>query len=605
VSAATSAVKASDPRARKITLGIVGGIVAAVAALGGAIPALVILLALLGAPLFAVMGGASELAWLRHPDPNLNHFRFIAPKVLDDHFAGSPILVTIPLFTFVGYVLARAKTAERLVRFSLALVGWIPGGLAIVCVLASAIFTLLTGGSGVTIIAIGGLLLPALKKEGYSDRFSIGLLSSGGSLGLLLPFAVPLFVYAILAGVDVDAAMVAVIPPGLLVLAMFAGYAVYIGYKEKIPTRKFDVGELVRAFWELKWEAGIFLIMALGIKKFQLNIDELAGLVAFYTLLIECFVYKDISFKKDVPKIAKSAMVMAGAIILILTMANALVNYVGDQKIPDKIFAVLAGLGLDKGWQFLIILNVFLLILGMVMEGFSAIFVAVPLIIPFAARFHLGPFHVGMIFLLNLELAFCMPPLGLNLFIASFRFNRPATSLYRPIVPFLGILAAALLIISYVPSISSLTVQGRIAREREAAEKKGEPPREAWLLECVQEDRLNPKPCTPEDEKRFPDGRLPTVDDTPSADAGAAAVPDGGADDDSDDLMNAMMGGDGGAKAKSDGGDSEDDLLQQMMGDKTGKSDAGPPPLPSSTSSAAPSGSVDSEDELLKKMMGK
>ncbi len=588
-----------------VGVGIAGAIVLVLGIVGGVIPALVILLALMGTPLFAVMGGASELAWLHHPDPNLNHFRFIAPRVLDDHFAGSPILVTIPLFTFVGYVLARAKTAARLVRFSTALVGWIPGGLAIVCVIASAVFTLLTGGSGVTIIAIGGLLLPALKKEGYSDKFSLGLLSSGGSLGLLLPFAVPLFVYAILAGVDVDAAMVAVIPPGLFVLFLFSGYAIYVGWRDKIPTKRFDPVELGVSFWELKWEVGIFAIMGLGIKVFQLNIDELAGVVAFYTIIIECFVYKDIRFRKDIPRVAKSAMVMAGAIILILTMANALVNYVSDQKIPDQIFNFLASLGLNKDWQFLIIMNVFLLVLGMVMEGFSAIFVAVPLIIPFAARFHLGPFHVGMIFLLNLELAFCMPPLGLNLFIASFRFNRPATSLYRPILPFIGILTVALLVISYVPGISSLMVRGRIAEEREKAEKKGDPPREAWLLECVQEDRLNPKPCTKEDEAKYPDGKLPQAA-TPDPAADAGPEPDAGTSGDDDDLLKMMAAGDGGTAPSKEAGsaESDDDLMKKMMGggdgDAGASGDAAAKPAPS----AAPSGKIDTDDDLMKKMMG-
>ncbi|RYZ63623.1 MAG: TRAP transporter large permease subunit, partial [Proteobacteria bacterium] len=435
-----------------------------------------------------------------------HHFRFIAPRVLDDHFAGSPILVTIPLFTFVGYVLARAKTAERLVRFSVAILGWIPGGLAIVCVLASAVFTLLTGGSGVTIIAIGGLLLPALRREGYSDKFSLGIITSGGSLGLLLPFSLPLLVYSLVAGVDTSAASAAVVAPGVLVLLFFTGYAMYVGVKEKVARKPFDLKEVLASANDLKWEMFIPVIMGVGIVKLQLGIDECAGIVAFYTVIIEVFVYKDISFRKDLLKITKSAMSMAGAVILILTMANALVNYVIQERIPDTILEKMLGLGLDQTWQFLVIMNVFLLALGMVMEGFSAIFVAVPLIIPFAARFHLGPFHVGMIFLLNLELAFCMPPLGLNLFISSFRFNRPATSLYRPILPFLGLLGVALGLISYVPWISNVMIRPQIAAERAKAEKNGDPPREAWLLECIQEDRLNPLPCTKEDQARYPGG---------------------------------------------------------------------------------------------------
>ena len=594
-----------------VSLGVAGAVVLLVAIFGGLLPALVIALALLGTPLFAVMGGASELAWLRHPDELFHHFRYIAPRVLDDHFAGSPILVTIPLFTFVGYVLARARTAERLVRFSSALLGWIPGGLAIVCVLASAVFTLLTGGSGVTIIAIGGLLLPALKREGYSDNFSLGIITSGGSLGLLLPLSLPLMVYALVAGVDLNAASLAVIAPGVLVLIAFTVYAVWVGIREKIPTKPFDLNELMQSFWDLKWEALIPVIMGVSIGVLQLNIDEAAGLVAFYTVIIEVFVYRDLSFRRDMLKVTKSAMSMAGAVILILTMANALVNYVIQERIPDAIFDKMTHLGLDQTWQFLLVMNVFLLALGMVMEGFSAIFVAVPLIIPFAARFHLGPFHVGMIFLLNLELAFCMPPLGLNLFISSFRFNRPATSLYRPILPFLGLLGASLLLISYVPSISNVMVRGKIEALREKAINNGDPPREAWLLECVQEDTLNPQPCTPEDRAKWPDGKAPEPEPEPNTDTPPdtnGAEPSG----EDDDLLKQMMGGgdeDAGGSSSS-GGSSDDDLLKEMMGGGAASGeDAGAAPSASGAGAEpeAPKGDegkIKSDEELLKEMMG-
>lgn len=587
------------PKSRMVSLGAAGAVVLLVAVFGGLLPALVIALALLGTPLFAVMGGASELAWLRHPDELFHHFRFIAPRVLDDHFAGSPILVTIPLFTFVGYVLARSRTAERLVRFSTALLGWIPGGLAIVCVLASAVFTLLTGGSGVTIIAIGGLLLPALRREGYSDKFSLGIITSGGSLGLLLPFSLPLLVYSLVAGVDTSAASVAVLAPGLLVLLFFTAYAMYIGVKEKVARKPFDLKEVLAAGNDLKWEMAIPVIMAVGIVRLQLGIDECAGLVAFYTVIIEVFVYEDISFRKDLLKITKSAMSMAGAVILILTMANALVNYVIQERIPDLILEKMLGLGLNQTWQFLLIMNVFLLVLGMVMEGFSAIFVAVPLIIPFAARFHLGPFHVGMIFLLNLELAFCMPPLGLNLFISSFRFNRPATSLYRPILPFLGLLAGSLLLISYVPFISNVMIRPQIAAERAKAEKNGDPPREAWLLECIQEDRLNPLPCTPEDQAKYPGGKLPEVEKPVEEDT-PPPVASGETGGDDDDLLKQMMGGgdsaEAGAAAPTES--SDEDLLKEMMGGGKEAADAGAP-------APAESNKVISDDDLLKEMMGK
>lgn len=596
----TKDTKDVQAKPSKIPLGIAGAAVLLVGILGGLMPAIVVALALLGTPLFAVMGGGSEIAWLVHADDKYHHFRFIAPNVLDEKFAGSPILVTIPLFTLVGYTLARAKTAERIVRVSAAILGWVPGGLAIVCVVASAVFTLLTGGSGVTIIAIGGLLLPALRKQGYPENFSLGLLTSGGSLGLLLPFAVPLLVYALVAGVDTGAASVAVLAPGMLILFFFAAYSMFIGIRDKVPTMPFDIKEVGRSLWEIKWELFIPVIVALGIAKLGLNIDECAGIVAFYTIIIEVFVYKDISFRKDLPKIAKSAMTMAGAVILILMMANALVNYVIDQQIPNKVLDKMVALGLDQRWQFLLVMNVFLLFLGMLMEGFSAIFVAVPLLLPFAARFHLGPFHLGMIFLLNLELAYCMPPLGLNLFIASFRFNRPATSLYKPILPFLGILLGALLLITYVPGISDIMVRGRIAKARQDAESRKEAPREAWLLECIQEDRLNPLPCTPEDQKRFPGGKAPEVEKV-EVDAGAAPNADAG---DEDDLLKMMMGGDAGApKPTGSAAQTDDDLLAEMMGGGKGK-DGGTSDAAAKDAGPAKADKIKTDDELLKEMMG-
>lgn len=575
---------APSKKSTQLTLGSAGGVVALLGIFGGLVPAVVLALALLGTPLFAILGGAAELAWLL--DKDYGSIRHVAPKVLDNHFAGSPILVTIPLFTFVGYLLAEAKTAQRLVRASTAVFGWMPGGLAIVCIVASAVFTLFTGGSGVTIIAIGGLLLPALRREGYSDKFSIGAVTSGGSLGLLLPYSLPLMIYCLVAHVDFTVAFKSVLGPGILVLLMFSAYAAWIGVKEKVPRRPFEIANVGAALWDLKWELGIPVILVVGLK-IDPSIDQWAAAVALYTLLIEVFAYKDLAFKKDVPRIAKASMALGGAVILILSMANALINYVIQVKIPDKILDFMVGLGLDKPWQFLLILNLFLLVLGMLMEGFSAILVAVPLILPLAARFHLGPFHLAMIFLLNLELAYCCPPLGLNLFISSFRFNRPAVSLYRPILPFVGVLTAALLIVSYVPWVSNVMIEGVIKDARAKAEKDNLAPRDAWLMECVQADPTNPLPCTEEEKKKYPNGQMPVVDIKP------IATPDAGAGTADDDLLAQMMGGakEGGAPS-AEGGESDDDLFQKMMG---GGKDSG---------AAEPPKKLDTDEDLFQKMMG-
>jgi len=525
-----SAQEKVTPRAAQIGLGVGGLIVAIVGILGSLMAGLVVLLAFLGTPLFAIMGGSAELLWLSHPDAAYHHLRFIAPTVLDERFADSPILVTIPLFTFVGYVLAEAKTPDRLVAAARTVLGWMPGGLAIVAVIASAVFTVLTGGSGVTIIAIGGLLYPSLRKQKYSESFALGLVTTGGSVGLLLPMSLPLLVYALVAHVDFNAAFKAVLVPGGLVIVLLSLYSAWIGTKEKVDREPPELGRMARAVWALKWELLIPVILGAGLGTGLTSIDEVAGLVAFYTVVIEFFVYRDLSWKKDLVRIAKASMSLAGAIILILSMANALMNYVVDQHVPTKVLDFMTGVGITHMWQFLLVMNVFLLVLGMLMEGFSAILVAVPLIVPFVAKIgnmepgeKMSPFQLAMIFLLNLEIAYCMPPLGLNLFISSFRFNRPVASLYRVVMPFVGILAVGLAVVSYVPWFSNVAVAGDIAAVRAKADKDGVAPRDAWMMECVQEDPSNPQPCSPADIAKFPGGQMP-----------APPMPEGGAEEEAD-----------------------------------------------------------------------
>lgn len=555
--------------------------------MGTLIAILIAVLALLGTPLFAIMGGSSELLWLLHENPALRFLRFIAPNVMEERFAGSPILVTIPLFTFTGYMMAESKAPDRIVRASSAFFGWLPGGLAMVCIVASAFFTTLTGGSGVTIVAIGGLLYPALKKQGYPDNYALGLVTTGGSLGLLLPPSLPILVYALVAGIDFNAAFKAGLLPGLLIMALLAAHAVYVGIRYNVPRSRPSLAEMGRAIWLLKWELGVPVVILGGLGTGLTSLDESAALTAVYTLCVEVFVHKDLSLKKDVPRVAKASMALAGAIILILSMANALINFVVDQRIPARVLDTLLGLGLTQTWQFLVVLNVFLLVLGMLMEGFSAILVAVPLILPFAARFNLHPFHLAMMFLLNLEIAYCAPPLGLNLFIASFRFERPLVSLYRVVLPFTGILGVGLLLVMYVPKIATVLVDADIERAYEEAAKKGEAPREAWLLQCVQEDRSNPIPCTAADKEKWgPDG-------TKDPHASAAPPPD------TKPAENAAGGADTDAGADAGASDDMDDLMRQMMGETAVDSGA-PPPSPSADPSAAPK---DDMDELMKEMM--
>jgi tripartite ATP-independent transporter DctM subunit len=525
------------------------------------------------------MGGSSQLLWLTHDNPELRFLRFIAPNVMEERFAGSPILVTIPLFTFVGYMMAESRAPDRIVRASSAFFGWLPGGLAMVCIVASAFFTTLTGGSGVTIVAIGGLLYPALRKQGYPSDYALGLVTTGGSLGLLLPPSLPILVYALVAGIDFNAAFKAGLIPGALIMVLLGIHAAYTGVKHRVPRSRPSLSEMGAALWLLKWELGAPVLILGGLTTGLTSLDESAALTAVYILIVEVFIHKDLSLRKDIPRVAKASMSLAGALILILSMANALINFVVDQQIPGRVLDFMLGLGLTQTWQFLLVLNVFLLILGMLMEGFSAILVAVPLMLPFAARFNLHPFHLAMMFLLNLEIAYCAPPLGLNLFISSFRFERPLVSLYRVVLPFTGILAIGLALVMYVPKIATVLIDADIERAYAQAEKDQEAPRAAWLLQCVQEDRSNPVPCTEPDRARFgkegtknpyappePAGPAPTE---PASAGGANA----GAGTDMDELFKQMMGdGDAGAAPSAPpekpAENPDDALFKEMMDGK-------------------------------------
>jgi len=540
------------------------------------------LLTVVGMPLFAVMGGISILSWLNSEHVDQRFLRFIAANVLEEKFSNTPILVTIPLFTFVGYLMAESKTPDRIVRLATAVLGWMPGGLAIVCIVASAFFTTLTGGSGVTIVAIGGLLYPALRRQGYSEKFTLGLVTTAGAMGLLF-FPSPLvMVYAFLAGVDVANAYKATLPPGLLLMVLLCGYAFYTGKKSNIPRAKFDLKEVGAALWHVKWEIATPLLVAVGLMSGLMELDESAAAAALYTLIVEVFVYKDLKPRRVV-KVAKDAMTLSGAIILILAMATAMTNYIIQESIPQLILEWFVARGMSQAWQFVLVLNIFLFILGMLMDAFSALLVALPLLIPLAATFHINPFYLAVMFLLNLEIAYVTPPVGLNLFISSFRFSKPIVEVYRVVLPFVALLAFGLGLVIVIPPFSSFTLAPEIAELRAKAKAAGTAPREAWLLECVQEDRNNLKPCSEADiamwgadglgvakknsDKPEPKEVIPAVDAS-TADAGA------------------------------DAGNYEDDLLQQMLGG--GANDAGADAAPATDSSAKP---ADDMDKLLQDML--
>jgi C4-dicarboxylate transporter DctM subunit len=460
----------------------------------------VAILVVLGAPIFAMMGAFTELAWLTHPSPEMHHLRFLAPDVLDERFAGNPVLVTVPLFTFVGYVMAEARTPERIVRAAHALLGWVPGGLAIVCIVASAFFTSFTGGSAVTIVAIGALLYPTLIANGYPERFALGVVTTSGSVGLLLPPSLPILVYSLFAGIDFNKAFKAAVAPGLLVVALLAAYSAYTAVKHRIPRHEFVATEAARAVWDMKWELGVPALVLGGLVTGLTQIDEAAALSALYVVVIEVFVYGDLELR-DLPRIVRTATGLAGGLLLIMAFAMSLTNYIVSEQIPDRAYEWISAAGITHRWQFLLVLNLFLYV--MVMDGISMIIVSVPLVTPFAARFGIQPFHMCVMFLLNMEVCNLTPPFGQNVFVASYRFDRSTSSLYRYTAPFLLLMAVGLVIVDAWPGLSTFTVQRDIAAARARAEQLGEPPREVWLLTCVQEDRTDPQPCTEEDRRRW------------------------------------------------------------------------------------------------------
>jgi C4-dicarboxylate transporter DctM subunit len=411
-----------------------------------------ILLALFGMPLFAVIAGFAFLGFylVLHLDP--------AIMIVEMYrLASTPTLIALPLFTFAGYLMAESRASTRLINLSRAFMGWIPGGLAIVALVTCAVFTALTGASGVTIIALGGLLFPALIKERYPERFSLGLLTSSGSLGLLFPPSLPLIIYGIVSETNVDKLFIAGVVPGMLLVVMLSIYGMIRGAFAKVPRVKPSLRTVLQATKDAGWEIPIPFIILGGIYWGIFTASEAAAVIAFYVLIIEVFVYRDIKLR-NLPKVMIESMVLVGGILIIMGAALGLTNFLIDQQVPMRALAYMETFITSK-ITFLIILNGFLIIVGCMMDIFSAIVVVVPLIVPVAKAFGVDPLHLGIIFLTNLEIGYSTPPVGINLFISSFRFDKPVLKLYAAALPFLGILLVALLIITYFPDLSLFLVR--------------------------------------------------------------------------------------------------------------------------------------------------
>jgi len=404
---------------------------------------------LLGAPIFALLGGIAMIGLLVEgflPD-------LVVGATHSQLTSSSAGLATIPLFTLAGFLMAEGKSPERLLRLLRACFGWMPGGTAFAAAALCAFFTLFTGGSGVTILALGGLLLPAMLKERYRERFSIGLLTASGSLGLLFPLSVPLMMFTIVVSaagtpIEMEHLFIGGVLPGVLMLALVGVLGSREGIRQRVDRVPFRVGELLAAIWEAKWEV-LLPVIVLGALFGQLaKIAELAPVAALYALIMQRFIHRDLKTNGDVVRVMDDCVSLVGGVLLILCVAVGLTRYFVILQVPEALIGWTTA-HVEQRWIFLLCLNLFLLLVGTVMDIFSAIVVVAPLLLPLAAAFKVDPVHLGVIFVANLELGYLHPPLGLNLLLASVRFKKPVLEVMWATLPFFAILAGGVLLITY------------------------------------------------------------------------------------------------------------------------------------------------------------
>ena len=412
----------------------------------------IVLLALMGAPLFTVIGA---LALYLFSSSQIDSSAVIIELY---RIADSPPLIAIPLFTFAGYVLAESKAPQRLVNLAQALFGWIPGGLAIVVLATCAFFTAFTGASGVTIVALGGLLYPMLLKESYPEQFSLGLVTASGSIGLLFPPSLPIIVYGLASEVSIDKLFVAGIIPGIILVTILSVYSIRTGMVARVPRVAFSWLNVGQTAWKAAWEIPLPLIIVGGIYGGIITATEAAAVTAFYVFLVEVFIHRDLKIFSDVPRVMKESMLLVGAILSILGVALGLTNYLVDAQVPQRLFEFVQT-QISSQVTFLMILNGFLIIVGMMMDIFSATIVVVPLILPIAKAFNVDPVHLGIIFLTNLEIGYLTPPVGLNLFLSSLRFGKPILHITKSVLVFILLELVALALITYIPELSTTLVR--------------------------------------------------------------------------------------------------------------------------------------------------
>lgn len=442
---------------------------------------LIIVCTALGTPVFLGMAGVAMLLFFEDG----TSVSAVSAEVY--RLVASPTLPAIPLLTACGYILAETKAAERLVRFFRALFGWMPGGIALLAVAVCAVFTTFTGGSGVTIIALGGLVYGIMREDGYPEGFSQGLITASGSLGLLFPPSLPVILYAVVVSaspqfkVAADDLYIAGLVPGLLLIVLVAAWGIFVGWRlekndpKKRPRIAFDFKELLASAWGAKWELSVpFVVIALFVSGIA-SMVEAAASAAAYALIVEVFITRDIHPTKELPAILVKAGVLVGAVLILLSAAMGLSSFVlVEAEVPDKLLGWVKD-AITEPWIFLLALNGLLIVLGCLMEIYSAIVILPPILAPIAAHYGVDPLHLGVIFLANLELGFISPPIGLNLFLAASRFEIPMVKLYRHVVPYLLIMGGGVLLITYVPAMSKGVVEALepVKKKRDSKLKKG------------------------------------------------------------------------------------------------------------------------------------
>ena len=402
-----------------------------------------------GLPIFIVLAALSILFFLSEPTEWATNFDLMS-TISDSAYriVVSPTLAAIPIFTLAGYILAESNISKRLLNFFKASLGWLPGSTVLIVVLLCAFFTALTGGSGVTILALGAILYPILIEDGYSEIFSLGLITTAGSLGLLFPPSLPAIIYSVTAGINPIELFKSGLIPGLFLLFIIVCYGIY--HKPKTQKKvQFNIKDLRESFLHAKWEVAIPILIIYGLFSGLATLVECAALLVWYVLFVEVYIYRDIQFK-NIPKIIIDCATLVGGVLIILGFAMGFTGYLVDAQIPMKILQF-AKTSIDSPIMFLLALNILLLIAGCIMDIFSAIIVIVPLIAPLAMHFGIDPIHLGIIFIANLELGYITPPVGMNLFLSSYRFKKDMPTIYAATMPYFFIRLIGVLIITYIP----------------------------------------------------------------------------------------------------------------------------------------------------------